>query len=279
MTPAPGTLGGLLRAIAGILQTDRPLAAIDLEATGTNPEFDRIVELTVARVEPSLGPAQEFFTRLNPGRPIPPEAAAIHGISDADVAGAPTFRQVAPHVLPLLAGADLIGYNHRRFDVRLIAAECRALALDDPCDGTRLIDVGLIFMKREPRTLAAALQFFCSEAHEGAHGSLPDVVATLRVLLAQFERYPDLPRDVAALDAIGRDPSFIDREGKFIWRGGQACIGFGKHQGVPLRSCDRGFLCWMLDKDFPDDTKAIVREALEGRYPTPTAALVEQAVA
>lgn len=262
-------LGELLGVVARLLTIQRPLAALDLESTGTNPELDRIVELTIVRVEPVTFDVETLHTRVNPGVPIAPEVSAIHGLTEADVATAPPFLRISPRVERLLSGADLVGFNHRRFDVRLIAAECRRVGRPHPCETARLVDVRQIFMKREPRTLAAALQFFCGEAHDGAHGTTADVIATLRVLVAQFDRYPDLPRDIDGLDAIARDPSFVDRDGKIVWRGGDACIGFGKYAGVPLRLCDPGFLQWMTTKDFPADTKAIVQQALRGTYPAP----------
>lgn len=260
-------LGELLRVVAETLKIQRALAVLDLETTGVNPDLDRIVELTIARVEPGTCTIEMLHTRLNPEVPIPAEASAVHGITDADVKEAPPFRKMATVVMGLLAGADLLGFNHRRFDVRMIAAECRRRGLANPCESARLIDVGLIFMKREPRTLAAAMRFFCGETHEDAHGTTADVIATLRVLLGQFERYEDLSHDVEQLDAIGRDPSSIDREGKIVWRDGKAVLGFGKYLGVPLDVVDPGFLRWMVDKDFPLDTKEIVRLALKGTYP------------
>lgn len=258
-----------LRAVAQALAITRALAVFDLETTGINPERDRIVELTIARVEPGSLRCQTLYSLVNPGIPIPQEASAVHGIHDADVAESPRFAAIAPVAVRMFEGADLLGYNHRRFDVAMIAAECKAIGRANPCEGAHLVDAQLIYFKREPRDLTAALQFFCGETHTDAHGTSADVLATCRVLLGQLDRYPDLPRDVAGLDALGRDPSFIDRDGKFIWRGGKACVGFGRHQGVPLRQVDQGFLYWMLDKDFPSDAKEIAREALRGRYPVP----------
>jgi DNA polymerase-3 subunit epsilon len=258
----------LLRTVSELLQISRPLATFDLESTGVNPELDRIVQITVARIEPN-GDITIDGTLVNPCVAIPPEASAVHGLTNELVKSAPAFKAIASRVYGLLEGADLIGYNHRRFDVRMVAAECKRVSLGDPCAGARLIDVGLIFMKREPRTLEAAMPFYCGVVHEDAHGTDADVEATLRVLLGQFDRYADLPHDIDALDALARDPSFVDRDGKIVWRNGEACIAFGKNQGVPLKQCDWGFFRWMLDKDFPEDTKQIVRDAMSGKYPVP----------
>ena len=68
----------------------RPLAVIDLETTGTDIRTDRIVEISVIRVDP-CGDREHRTRRINPGVPIPPDATAVHGISDADVADQPTF--------------------------------------------------------------------------------------------------------------------------------------------------------------------------------------------
>lgn len=263
------TLDALLDAVADEISWPRDFVVLDLESTGTNPEQDRIVEVTIGRFNVNTLASQVLEMRVNPGVPIPAEASAVHGILDAHVAALPAFSAIAARVSALLAGADLIGFHHRRFDVRLLVAELQRCGLLNPIADARMIDVGQIFMTREPRTLEAAMRFFCDEAHEGAHGTTADVVATLKVFLAQLQRYDDLPRTVEGLDAIGRDPSWIDREGKLAWKGGQACLNFGAHAGTPLRSVKTEYLTWIVGRDFPSDTKAIVRAALRGVYPTP----------
>jgi DNA polymerase-3 subunit epsilon len=63
----------------------RPLAIIDLETTGTNAKEARIVEISVLKILPD-GTTTLRTRRINPGVPIPPDATAVHGITDADVA-------------------------------------------------------------------------------------------------------------------------------------------------------------------------------------------------
>src|SRR3954463_6537659 len=100
------------------IRLDRPLAVLDLETTGTDPKLDRIVEISVIKVRPDGG--HDHRTRqVNPGVPIPPEATAIHGIGDDDVAGSPSFRAVAPGLVRFLEGCDLAGFNILNFDLRL----------------------------------------------------------------------------------------------------------------------------------------------------------------
>ena len=72
---------------------DHPIALIDTETTGRDATQDRIIEIGVV-----LGLRGEIVGRfgklVDPGRPIPAESSAVHGIKDADVAGQPKFAEV-----------------------------------------------------------------------------------------------------------------------------------------------------------------------------------------
>lgn len=87
-----------------MIAQDRALVFFDLEATGVNPLEDRIVEVCFLRRAPD-GSESVFASLVNPGRPIPPDATAVNQITDAMVAGCPTFKDLAPQILELLADA------------------------------------------------------------------------------------------------------------------------------------------------------------------------------
>jgi len=250
------------------LELRRPLAFFDLETTGTDPARDKIVEIAVVVVHPDGG-RQSSTRRLNPGRPIPPDATAIHGISDADVADAPAFRDVARPLLDLLGDADLAGFNVRRFDAPLLDREFKECGLDLALSSRRVVDVMQIFHKKEPRDLTAAVRFFLDRDHAGAHGAAADTEATLAVFEAQLARYSDLPRTVDALDAWCNPvpPGAVDRTGKFVLREGQVVFAFGKQKGRALHEvarAQRDYLEWILKQDFPEDARRIVEKALRG---------------
>src|SRR5699024_1581397 len=67
-------------------------AVIDVETTGLDPERERIVEIAIVRADAQGRPIDHWATRLNPG--IPMRATHVHGITDADVAGAPRFADL-----------------------------------------------------------------------------------------------------------------------------------------------------------------------------------------
>ena len=247
------------------IRLDRPLAVLDLETTGTDPKLDRIIEISILKVRPDGG-HDHRTRRVNPGVPIPPQATAIHGISDDDVAGSPTFRAIAPGLVRFLDGCDLAGFNILNFDLRLLAAEFNRVGLVFPVAGRRIIDACRIYHQREPRDLTAALKFYCGLEHEGAHGAAADVLATTAILDAQVARYADLPRTIEGLHAHCNDANAIDMSGMF-GRDEDGVIVFirGKYKGRSLSDIAASkpdYLEWMQREDFYDDTKAIAAEAL-----------------
>ena len=75
------------------IQLERPLVVLDLETTGKRTHLDRIIEISTLKLLPG-GTNQIRTRRLNPDMPIHPDATAVHGITDADVADENSFRQI-----------------------------------------------------------------------------------------------------------------------------------------------------------------------------------------
>jgi DNA polymerase-3 subunit epsilon len=246
------------------LTLDRPLAVIDLETTGLDPQKDRIVELSVLKVSPR-GRREQFTRRLNPGIPIPSEATAVHGICDADVAEEPHFEHVADSLLALLNGCDLCGFNLKRFDLRLLYAEFARVGRTLQLEGRALLDPMEIFHRCEPRNLTAAVRFYLGRDHAADHSAAGDVLATAEVLDAMLTRYVDLPRSVPALHQHFTDAGAVDPDGFFVRVEGQIRFAMGKHRGQPLdviATTRPDYLEWMLAQSFFPDTKKLVRQAL-----------------
>ena len=264
----------LAQELAAHLVLTRPLVCVDLEATGVWPGQDRIVQIATASIFPD-GSLSTWSSLVNPEQPMPPAALAIHGITDAMVASAPTFAQLAPTIEPLLSDCDLTGYNVERFDRRLLAAEFRRAGVENPTVDAHVIDAYTIFVRQEPRSLDAAVRFYGVEegqADRQAHDASSDVEATVAVLAAQLNTYPDLPKTVDELHTWlhPSDPNHIDADGKLVWRDGVATVAFSAQAGTSLADLaanDRSFLEWVLRKDFSDEVKAIVQDALAGRCP------------
>jgi DNA polymerase-3 subunit epsilon len=249
-----------------LLALERPLVFFDCETTGTNSRADRIIEIACVKVHPD-GSRDQYVQRFQPGIPIPAASTAIHGITDADVAAAPRFREVAAQLAAFLEGCDLAGYNITGFDLPVLRTEFLRAGVAFEITDRRLVDAQRIFFSREPRHLAAAARFYCGSEHDGAHGALADAEMTLRVLEGQLARYGELPRTVAELHELfcaGLDQD-LDPEGRFRLVNGQPTVNFGKNRGRLLRDISReepGFLRWIIKGDFSEPVKQIAKKFL-----------------
>lgn len=250
-----------------------PIVFLDLETTGPNPTVDRIVEIALVKVYPD-GRRESLTRRVNPGMPIPRESTRIHGIGDADVADAPRFEAIAADVLRFIGNADLAGFNVQRFDLPVLHRELAGAGKRLEMAGRAVVDAQVIYHRRVPRDLAAAYRYYCGKDLRDPHTARADVEACVEVLDAQLEVYPDLPRTPRELAAVfaPREVEAVDPDGRFVWQGDEAVVAFGPDgiRGRPLREVaakDRGFLEWVLRRDFTPQVKAIVQAALAGRFP------------
>lgn len=245
------------------LNLSKPICFFDLETTGTNIATDRIVELAILKVHPN-GNKESKTWLVNPGVPIPEEAAAIHGITDEKVAGEPTFRELAREVYQMIQGCDLAGFNSNRFDIPLLAEELLRAGVDFDMKNAVSVDVQTIFHKMEKRTLAAAYQFYCGKELTDAHSATADTQATYEVLLSQLDRYPELTNNIQELAAFSTHNDTVDFAG-FIRRdeNGEEVFGFGKHKGRSVHEVleqEPGYFGWMLNADFPLYTKKVLTQ-------------------
>jgi DNA polymerase-3 subunit epsilon len=245
------------------LHLDRPIVFFDLETTGTDIQKDRIVQIALLKLLPS-GREELFKSLVNPTIPIPAQATAIHHISTDDVAQERPFSAIAQEVLGFFAGADIAGFNSNRFDLPLLAEEMHRCGKVFPALDARLIDVQRIYHKKEERTLAAALKFYCGKSLEGAHDAEADVRATLEVFRGQLDRYDDIGTTVDQIVSFIGEPEFVDPARKLRRNEkGDIVYTFGKNNGKPVLA-DRGYAEWLLGGDFPETTKAVVRSLLKG---------------
>lgn len=246
------------------LVLDRPLAVLDLETTGVDPATDRVIEVAVLTLVPG-GKHELFHRRINPGVPIPPAATAIHGLTDADVIGAPLFVAIAPELFATLHGSDLAGFGISTFDLPLLSTEFARVRLPFRVTGRRVIDVLTLYRRCYPRDLTSAVREYLNREHAHAHSAVADVRATAEVLDKQVERHA-LPPAPAELHAALVE---VDVAGRFRRdETGRVAFAFGKYSGQPLAGIaarDPGYLKWILGRPFLDDVHEMVRQALAGK--------------
>jgi len=165
---------------------------VDLETTGGAPAEAGITEIGAVRVRGGerLG---SYQTLVNPGAPIPPFVAALTGITDSLVSGAPRLPAVLPSFLEFLGDAVLVAHN-APYDVGFLKAACRlhGSAWPEPriVDTARLARVALHRDETRNCKLATLAAHFRAEVSP-THRALDDARATTDVLHGLLERAAD----------------------------------------------------------------------------------------
>lgn len=169
-----------------------PLAAalqtLDTETTGMSPaQGHTLVEVArVAIVDGAIG--ETWSSLVRPGRPIPADAAAVHGITDAMVADAPEPGAVGRRLKDDCGGSTLVLHN-AGFDLPFLNAMLRGAGLEplwNPVVDTLGLARGLFGTgSNSLGALATRLQL----PKETAHRALGDALTTARLFLHLAERW------------------------------------------------------------------------------------------
>ena len=118
----------LVETYLSFLDSGRRVVVLDTETTGLYAaQGDRLVEVACLEIRGGETGAH-FHTRLNPERSVPAEAVRIHGLTDADLADAPKFHQVAEDLLAFMDADPLVIHN-AEFDLGFLNAELSRLRL------------------------------------------------------------------------------------------------------------------------------------------------------
>lgn len=216
----------------------------DTETTGTRAETDRIVE--IAAYDPDL--KREFVQLINPGIPIPKEAAAIHGITDDMVAQAPSFAEVGAQFITFCEGdVALVAHNNDNFDRHFLVHECKRHQLELP--QFDMIDSLKWARKYRPDLPRHSLQFLrqiYGFEENNAHRALDDVIILHQVFSAMID-------DLSAETVL-----------KLLENQETDVMPFGKHQGKPLSEVPPSYLKWLKNEGaFDKPENSALKSAFE----------------
>ncbi len=271
------------------LNLKKPLVVFDLEATGLDLVHDRIIQISYVKVSPN-GEENRQSIFVNPGMPIPALVQELTGITNEQVQGEKTFKEIAKELAAEFTGCDFAGFNSNRFDVPLLAEEFSRAGVDFDFTKCRLIDAQTIFHKREPRNLSAAYMFYTGHKMEDdfvAHRADQDAEATYRVLMGQLDKYaPEaveepgmaLPNDMDILAAESKMNDNVDFAGRMVWQDMKDKDGntitdkdgtprkhevfnFGKYKGWAVTDVlhrDPHYFDWIMSSDFTLNTKQVL---------------------
>lgn len=199
---------------------DADIAIFDVETTGFSSEDDRVIEIGIVHMR--AGELIDSYGQLiDPKRAIPPEVIKLTGISQEDVDGQPTFKDVAQTIADKLAGKVLCAYNHE-FDMGFIRAELKRAGIavpEAPC-----LDP-LVFAREIQKEHGSKKLGKVAErlgiSLEGAHRAVNDAEATGHVLYAFRAELPPRLHDLLELQkhwALQQEQLMAMRR---RWRGDQ----------------------------------------------------------
>ena len=196
---------------------DRGYAVFDFETTGLSwVEGDRVVQVAVVHLSSEGHFEREWESFVNPEREV--AATEVHGITQAVVAGAPTFPQVWPRILSAFNDRIVVAHN-ASFDLGFLWSE---LARFDPpadvprfpvFDTLRLAHLVKGSPNRRQRSLAATLGIDpLTKPGRGPHDALTDAHVASDILRHYLNEWPGLvnkgirlfPEDFARLKPANR---------------------------------------------------------------------------
>jgi DNA polymerase-3 subunit epsilon len=149
----------------------------DTETTGLDSRADRIIEIGGVELVNRFPTGRSFHVFVNPqGREVHPEALAVHGISNADLADKPIFDAIAEEFLEFIDGARLVAHN-ANFDLGFVNAEFERCG-HPPVETHRIVDTLAIAKRKHPmgpNSLdALCRRYGIDNSHRTKHGALLD---------------------------------------------------------------------------------------------------------
>ena len=122
---------------------------VDTETTGLDPlSGHRIVEIAAIELFHHVPTGRRFHSYVNPERDMPPEAYAVHGLSEEFLAGHPPFASAVDELLTFVGDAPLVIHN-AEFDMRFINAELARIGRDS-IPGGRVVDTLALARRKHP---------------------------------------------------------------------------------------------------------------------------------
>lgn len=234
--------------------SDATFCVFDVETTGLDPESSEIVE--VAAVATSLSnPLLGMWSSLvKPSTPIPPEVSGVHGLTDRDVAGAPSWAEALPQLHAFLAPlAPIVKVSHNfEFDRAFLKTKngvCTARLAQH------------LWLDRAPNFKNNTLRYWRNLSAEtfgiAAHRALGDALVTAALLRDELTSPEFVALDVNDVDALieyTESPILL------------TTFPFGKHRGQSIDAVPPDYVSWCL-RSMPDlsrDMRYTLERCLKG---------------
>ena len=213
-----------------MLIQDARFVVLDTETTGLDPGEDRVVELSLVEVS-KHGIRPMFDSLLDPKRPIPPTASAVHHITDRHVQGQPTLAEVWPTILDRLGDSVIVAHN-AAFDRSFLPETHRPWLCS--------MRLARHLWPEAPKYSNQVLRYWLGlELDAGqAHSATADTLVTAHVFRSELGEYQ---RNIAPLgtveDLLAYAESPIEVQ----------TMPFGKYKGQAMAELPESYVRWLLE--------------------------------
>ena len=184
----------------------------DTETTGLDPKTDRIIEIGGVELDNRFPTGRTFHVYINPdGQQVHPDALAVHGISNEDLADKPMFAGVLDEFLNFFEGAKFVAHN-AGFDMGFVNAELSRLG-QTAIDPNRVVDTLALARRKHPmgpNSLdALCKRYAIDNSHRKLHGALLDAELLAEVYIEMIGG----KQAALGLEIKSADPDNLDNDG------------------------------------------------------------------
>ncbi len=226
----------------------------DIEATGLDPENDRIIEISAIKF--TFSQTLDTFDHLiDPCKIIPDETIRIHHITNEMIEGKPKIEEVLPEFFEFIENYPIVGHG-MTFDLQILNETTKRLKIGNPLPSKTFIDTLRLarLYGESPTNSLEVLRAHFNIPFEGAHRALSDVIVNIKV-------FKYLSKNFNTTEEL------LSRLKKPI---SMKAMPLGKHKGRSFKEIPSQYLAWAAKQNFDGDLLFSIRSELKKRKQSTT---------
>lgn len=222
---------------------------LDCEATGLDPEKDRIIEIAIVKFS-FEGALESYESLVDPEMEIPESSIKIHHITKDMVQGKPKIQRLLPKIIEMCGNHIIIGHNIS-YDLELIKNEAKRYLIPCSFDKNKTIDTLRLarLYGDSPSNALEKLGVHFNVPQDAAHRAMNDVLVNIEVFKHLSKRYGSLEKVFQILSK----PIMMKT------------MPLGKHKGRLFKDIPLQYLLWAANKDFDQDLLYSIRKEIAER--------------
>ena len=243
------------------------IVAFDVETTGLSFTNDYIIQLSAIKFDENFNTIGTIDHLVKPIHDFEIAEGALekHGITkEMIMENGIDLIDAATEFLAFIDGCDMLSYNGRNFDVRMITKDFSSVGLNFNIRDRVFFDSLLLEQKLNPRSLEIIYKKYTGETLVNAHNALFDVAATIEIFKHQLKLYSD--QGITLDDIMGFEESQIfcvdgmikkDEDGNILFAKGK----YKDKEFMSVAKSDLSYIKWFMNNpEFDINTKETLRE-------------------